>query len=93
MPDVTSTMVPTTWTPAHTTPTRPVDISCLPLHLMGEMDHLTQEEFTSKLTDSCRYDRLIKPVSPKLLEVDMQIDLTHIESSDAQVTFIYYLLR
>lgn len=55
------------------------------MNLMGEMDHVTQEEFTSKLTDSCRYDRLIKPIDPKLLEVNMQIDLTHIESSDAQV--------
>ncbi|XP_066249041.1 pH-sensitive chloride channel 2-like isoform X1 [Euwallacea similis] len=87
-PSISSTeneIYSTTWTTIHTTPKRPVDVSCLPLHLMGEMDHLTQEEFTSKLTDSCRYDRLIKPTTPSPLEVDMQIDLTHIESSEAQV--------
>ncbi|KAF7278651.1 hypothetical protein GWI33_008101 [Rhynchophorus ferrugineus] len=80
----TTTTTTTTTRPTSTTPSRPVDISCLPLNLMGEMDHLTQEEFTSKLTDSCRYDRLIKPVTTEPLTVRMQIDLTHIESSDPQ---------
>ncbi|KAH1025198.1 pH-sensitive chloride channel 2 isoform X1 [Dendroctonus ponderosae] len=95
--ELSSTQAPTATTTQQTTETtthsRPVDISCLPMNLMGEMDHVTQEEFTSKLTDSCRYDRLIKPTVPKLLEVNMQIDLTHIESSDAQQMKSYILVQ
>ncbi|CAG9767206.1 unnamed protein product [Ceutorhynchus assimilis] len=88
-PSSTSTVV----TSILTTPARPVDVSCLPLHLMGEMDHVTQEEFTTKLTESCRYDRLIKPKTPEQLVVNMQIDLTHIESTDAQQMKSYILVQ
>ncbi|XP_050299103.1 uncharacterized protein LOC126737992 [Anthonomus grandis grandis] len=90
IPPSVSTEMPTI---SQTMSTRPVDISCLPLNLMGEMDHITQEEFTSKLTDSCRYDRLIKPTVPATLPVEMQIDLTHIEASDAQQMKSYILVQ
>ncbi|XP_060523330.1 pH-sensitive chloride channel 2-like [Cylas formicarius] len=82
----------TTQAPPSTTQ-RPVDVNCLPLPLMGHLDHLTQEEFTSKLTDSCRYDRLIKPVTSEPLQVEMQMDLIHVESSDAQQMTAFILVQ
>lgn len=55
------------------------------------MDSLTQEQFIAKLTDVCRYDKLIKPPTKGPLNVYMQIDLTHIESAD-QLQFKAHML-
>lgn len=63
--------------------------TCPPLE--PSMDHLTQEEFTSKLTDSCRYDRLIKPITNGPLQVYLQVDMRHIENID-QLQFKTHLL-
>ncbi|XP_066261820.1 pH-sensitive chloride channel 2-like [Euwallacea similis] len=47
-----------------------------------DMDKLTQEEFLSRLTDSCRYDHVARPPSDLPLQVTFQIDVQHIESVD-----------
>ncbi|RZC39752.1 cys-loop ligand-gated ion channel subunit, partial [Asbolus verrucosus] len=65
------------------------DDPCPPLK--PNMDSLTQEQFTSKLTEACRYDKLIKPITTGALPVYMQIDLTHIESAD-QLQFKAHML-
>lgn len=59
--------------------------------LVPPMDDLTQEQFTSKLTDACRYDKLIKPPTVQPLPVYMQMDLRHIEASD-QLQFKAHML-
>ncbi|CAH0563686.1 unnamed protein product [Brassicogethes aeneus] len=64
---------------------------CPNLTTIQNLDLLTQEEFSSKLSDSCRYDRLIKPVSEGPLEVFLHIDVRHIESSD-QLQFKSHIL-
>ncbi|KAJ8923205.1 hypothetical protein NQ315_001759 [Exocentrus adspersus] len=55
---------------------------CPQLSALPIIDNLTQDEFISKLTDGCRYDRLIKPITDKPLTVEIQIDMKHIESAD-----------
>lgn len=68
------------------TATQPEDLviadDCPPLSRIVNLDTLTQEEFISRLTDSCRFDRLIKPVTEAPLNVQFQIDMAHIESAD-----------
>ncbi|CAH1115977.1 unnamed protein product [Phaedon cochleariae] len=58
------------------------DDKCPDMSLDPDLDILTQDDFSSKLTDSCRYDRLTKPPSSLPLEVVFQFDMTHIESAD-----------
>ncbi|EFA09234.1 cys-loop ligand-gated ion channel subunit precursor [Tribolium castaneum] len=78
-----------TTTPPPQTTTNPHDAACPPL--TPNMDSLTQEQFIAKLTDTCRYDKLIKPPTHGPLKVSMQIDLTHIESAD-QLQFKAHML-
>ncbi|CAH1956482.1 unnamed protein product [Acanthoscelides obtectus] len=59
-----------------------IDDKCPELDSIKDLDSLTQDDFTSLLTDSCRYDRLVKPITKEHLDVHLQIDLTHIESAD-----------
>lgn len=59
--------------------------NCPNLTNVKNLDLLTQEEFSNKLTDSCRYDRLIKPTTKKALDVNIRIDVRHIESADQLV--------
>nr|CAH7728395.1 unnamed protein product [Callosobruchus chinensis] len=59
-----------------------IDEKCPELAKIKDLDSLTQDDFTSLLTDSCRYDRLVKPITKEHLDVHLQIDLTHIESAD-----------
>nr|CAI5826756.1 unnamed protein product [Callosobruchus analis] len=59
-----------------------IDEKCPELANIKDLDSLTQDDFTSLLTDSCRYDRLVKPITKEHLDVHLQIDLTHIESAD-----------
>ncbi|KAJ8929816.1 hypothetical protein NQ314_017413 [Rhamnusium bicolor] len=61
--------------------TEPID-NCPKLSTLPTVDNLTQDEFITKLTDSCRYDRLIKPPTEGPLLVEIQIDMKHIEASD-----------
>lgn len=44
------------------------------------MDDLTQEDFISQLTHSCRYDHLSRPPSIMPVQVVFQIDVKHIEN-------------
>lgn len=59
---------------------------CPDLSKLPDIDLLTQDEFITKLTDSCRYDRLVKPQTNEPLEVTFQIDMMHVESSDHLVS-------
>ncbi|XP_018575137.1 glycine receptor subunit alpha-2 isoform X2 [Anoplophora glabripennis] len=87
--DVTTTpsTVPTTTIPK---PTMSIEAArdelqidpCPALSALPIIDNLTQDEFISKLTDGCRYDRLIKPPTDGPLNVLIQIDMKHIESAD-----------
>ncbi|KAJ8979391.1 hypothetical protein NQ317_015820 [Molorchus minor] len=65
--------------------------NCPELSTITGIDDLTQDEFVTKLTDGCRYDRLIKPPTNGPLPVDMQIDMKHIESSE-QLQFKSHIL-
>lgn len=58
--------------------------------LQPSLDSLTQEEFISRLTESCRYDRLTIPSSDRPLRVNFQIDVKHIESVDNTVILFGY---
>lgn len=75
----------------HTTSTVPIspydntNNNCPPLVPGITLDSLTNEQFTSQLTDACRYDRLVKPATTKPLDVFVQVDLRHIESADQLV--------
>lgn len=64
-----------------------LDPTCPDLENIPNLDTLTQDEFFSKLTDNCRYDRLVKPPTTDPLEVSFQIDLTHVESSEHLVSY------
>lgn len=44
---------------------------------------LTQEQFINKLTEPCRYDKLIKPKTKGPLDVYLQVDLRHVEAIDS----------
>ncbi|KAK9711964.1 hypothetical protein QE152_g25150 [Popillia japonica] len=48
----------------------------------SNLDDLTQNQFSQILTNDCRYDKLTKPHSNGPLEVDLQIDVRHIEAAD-----------
>ncbi|CAG9767208.1 unnamed protein product [Ceutorhynchus assimilis] len=50
--------------------------------LQPSLDNLSQEEFVSKLTQSCRYDQASRPPSDLPLRVNFQIDMRHIENID-----------
>lgn len=55
--------------------------------LEGNMDLLTQEQFTSKLMHSCRYDKVVIPgTKGGPLNVSIQIDVKHIEAVDQLVS-------
>ena len=59
--------------------------------LEGNMDSLTQDQFTNRLTHTCRYDKLVRPSTKIPLNVLIQIDLQHIEAVDQLVPFqIFY---
>lgn len=62
-----------------------IDSKCPELHKVPNIDSMTQDEFLTMLTESCRYDKLVKP-SPVPLEVYFQIDLAHVESSEHLVS-------
>lgn len=56
----------------------------------GDMDGLTQEQFTSRLTHSCRYDKVVilkDAKDPTPLNVTVQIDLKHIEAVEQLVSW------
>ncbi|KAI4456334.1 neurotransmitter gated ion channel [Holotrichia oblita] len=48
----------------------------------NNLDDLTQNQFSQILTNDCRYDKLTKPHSNGPLQVDLQIDVRHIEAAD-----------
>lgn len=75
-----------TYVPKTTEPPVDLDVKCPELSRVPDVDSLTQDEFITKLTDSCRYDRLVKPTSSEPLEVFFQIDMTHVESYDHLVS-------
>lgn len=55
--------------------------------LEGNMDALTQEQFTSKLMHSCRYDKVVIPTTTGgPLDVTLQIDVKHIEAVEQLVS-------
>ncbi|GBP41958.1 Glycine receptor subunit alpha-3 [Eumeta japonica] len=56
-------------------------IECPPLE--GNMDTLTQSEFMSVLTNECRYDRLLLPVTYKELEVHASAYIYFIQPAEA----------
>lgn len=80
--------VATTSESLHNTTSVPIDLNvkCPELSIIPNVDELTQDEFITKLTDSCRYDRLVKPPSQEPLTVYFQIDMTHVEASDHLVS-------
>lgn len=59
--------------------------------LQPDLDYLTQERFMEQLTDSCRYDKLIKPPSSGPLPVSMQIDVSYIDAIE-QLEFKIHML-
>lgn len=54
--------------------------------LEGNMDMLTQEQFMSRLTHHCRYDKLIKPKTDEPLQIFIRMDISHIEAIDQLVS-------
>lgn len=48
--------------------------------LQGNLDSLTQDQFFAVLTNECRYDKLIKPLTDGPLNMTMQIEIGHIEA-------------
>lgn len=81
-PDIVNTVeVPTS-------PQTLIDLNdkCPQLHTITNLDSLTQDEFLTKLTDSCRYDRLVRPPTTNPLSLYFQIDLRHVESYDHLVS-------
>lgn len=52
----------------------------------GDMDKLTQEQFTKILTHECRYDKVVRPNVDGPLNVTVQIDLKHIEAVEQLVS-------
>lgn len=48
--------------------------------LQGNLDSLTQDQFFAVMTNECRYDRLIKPLTNGPLNMTMQIEIGHIEA-------------
>ncbi|CAG9865512.1 unnamed protein product [Phyllotreta striolata] len=60
---------------------KPVLDECPDLSNISNLDKSTQEEFTQILTDSCRYDRYIKPPDKRVV-VNFRFDMTHVESAD-----------
>ena len=69
-----------------TTTTNSIDIgsSCPPV--TGDMDSLTQNQFSTILTHDCRYDRLTKPLTDGPLGVVVQLDIRHIEAIEQLVS-------
>ncbi|XP_044759991.1 pH-sensitive chloride channel 2-like [Coccinella septempunctata] len=72
----------------------PTPIAIRPAELPEPIDHcgklsieymslLTQEQFINKLTEPCRYDKLVKPHTDGPLDVYLQVDLRHIEAIDS----------
>lgn len=68
-------------------------VKCPELSTLPDINVLTQDEFITKLTDSCRYDRLIRPPSSEPLEVDFQIDMMHIESYEHLVSNLQIIIK
>ncbi|XP_017784957.1 PREDICTED: glycine receptor subunit alpha-1-like [Nicrophorus vespilloides] len=54
-------------------------------------ERLTQEQFTTQLTQACRYDKLIKPETNGPVNVTVQLDIRHIEAVD-QLQFKMHML-
>ncbi|KAL3272873.1 hypothetical protein HHI36_014334 [Cryptolaemus montrouzieri] len=72
----------------------PTPIAIRPADLPQPRDHcgqlsieymslLTQEQFINKLTEPCRYDKLVKPQTDGPLNVFLQVDLRHVEAIDS----------
>ncbi|KAG5886618.1 hypothetical protein JTB14_037394 [Gonioctena quinquepunctata] len=59
-----------------------IDDKCPELTSSADLDSLTQDEFIMKVTDNCRYDKLVKPPSKEPLEVLFQFDMSHVEMAD-----------
>ncbi|KAF2900928.1 hypothetical protein ILUMI_05251, partial [Ignelater luminosus] len=59
--------------------------------LEGDMDKLTLDQFSSRLTHACRYDKVTRPDKPEPLPVTLQIDIQHIEAID-QLQFKMHML-
>lgn len=54
-------------------------------------DKLTQDQFSTKLTRPCRYDKLAKPDTVGPLKVWVQLDIRHIEA-DQQLKFKMHMM-
>lgn len=65
-------------------PTNPDTEECPSLE--GNMDGLTQEQFTQRLMHSCRYDKVVMPRGHVPLNVSVQMDVNHIEAVDQLVS-------
>ncbi|KAK9887927.1 hypothetical protein WA026_000227 [Henosepilachna vigintioctopunctata] len=72
----------------------PTPIPIRPAELPQPIDHcgvlsleymslLTQEQFIAKLTEPCRYDKLVKPQTDGPLDVYLQVDLRHVEAVES----------
>lgn len=57
--------------------------TCEPLE--GNLDKLTLDQFTNKLTESCRYDKVSIPTKREPLDVILQLNISHIEASEQLV--------
>lgn len=67
-------------------PTAPSNVTEKCPSLTGNMDDLTQEQFTKILTHECRYDKVVRPAIDGPLNVSVQIDLKHIEAIEQLVS-------
>ncbi|KAF5282474.1 hypothetical protein FQR65_LT14282 [Abscondita terminalis] len=63
--------------------------SCPPLE--GDLDKLTVNQFVTKLTHECRYDRVTRPPMTGPFNVTVQIDIMHIEAVE-QLQFKTHML-
>lgn len=54
-------------------------------------DEMSQDQFSSQLTDGCRYDRQVKPPTSTPMPVTLLVDIRHIEAVD-QLQFKMHML-
>ncbi|KAK5640700.1 hypothetical protein RI129_009247 [Pyrocoelia pectoralis] len=59
--------------------------------LEGALDKLTVNQFVTKLTHECRYDKVTRPPMDQPLNVTLQIDIMHIEAIE-QLQFKMHML-
>ncbi|KAF5280509.1 hypothetical protein FQA39_LY18031 [Lamprigera yunnana] len=70
--------------------TSPADLSSCPV-LEGDLDKFSVNQFITRLTHECRYDKVTRPPMKDPLNVTLQVDIMHIEAVE-QLQFKMHML-